>query len=144
MTLVRWQPLRELDHVSNVMRRFFEDEGLPSFGIGSFVPKVDLSEDEKNVYVHAELPGLAKEDVKVTVSDENVLTIRGEKKREEKTEKKNYYRVERSFGEFVRSIPLPAEVKGDAIEAKYQDGILNITLPKVEPTKPKEVEVKIG
>ncbi len=145
MTLVRWQPVREVEHISNFMNRFFnENEANPACRVGNFLPKIDITEDEKTISVHAELPGLSKEDVKVTVSDENILTIRGEKKREEKTDKKNYHRIERSYGEFVRSVPLPVEVKTDEIEAKFVNGVLSITLPKIEPVKPKEQEVKIG
>ena len=146
MRLVRWQPFQELEPVSNLMRRFFEDSnnGFPTFEIGNFVPSIDMSEDDKNVTVHAELPGLDKENVKITVTEDNVLTIRGEKKREEKVEGKNYYRLERSFGEFVRSVTLPAEVKADEISAKFDKGLLTISIPKKVPTKPKELEVKIS
>lgn len=143
MALVRWQPFRELEKVSNWIDNYMND-GFRSLGIGNFVPNVDLSEDEKNVYVNVELPGLTKDDVKITVDDENILTIRGEKKREEKKEEKNYYRLERSFGAFVRSFPLPTEVKADAIDAKFTDGVLKITLPKIEPSKPKEREIRIN
>ena len=146
MTLVRWQPFRELDSVSTLMRRFLDNsnDGFPSFEVGSFVPNVDMSEDEKNVTIHAELPGLEKDNVKIVVSDENILTIRGEKKREEKQEGKNYYRLERSFGEFVRTLTLPAEVNAEEISAKFDKGLLTITIPKRTPAKPKELEVKIA
>ncbi|HZV13180.1 MAG TPA: Hsp20/alpha crystallin family protein [Candidatus Kapabacteria bacterium] len=143
MALVRWQPFRELERVSNWIDNYMND-GFHSLGVGNFVPSVDISEDEKNVYVHVELPGLTKDDVKVLVNDDNILTIRGEKKHEEKQENKNYYRMERCYGAFVRSLPLPAPVKADAIDAKFKDGILNITLPKVEPSKPKEREIQIS
>lgn len=146
MRIVRWQPFRELDNVSSMMRRFFDDvnDGFPTFEIGNFVPNIDMSEDEKNVMISAELPGLDKEDVKITVNDENVLTIRGEKKRQEKVEKTNYYRLERSFGEFVRTITLPAEVKADEINAKFDKGLLTVSIPKKVPAKPKELEVQIS
>lgn len=143
MAIVRWQPFRELEKVSNWIDNYMND-GFRSLGVGNFVPSVDLSEDEKNVYVHVELPGLAKEDVKITVDENNVMTVRGEKKREEKKEEKNYYRLERCFGAFVRSFPLPVEVKADAIDATFKDGVLSITLPKAEPSKPKEREIKIS
>lgn len=146
MKLVRWQPFQELDNVSHLMRRFFDDvnNGLPSFELGNFVPNIDMSEDQNNVILHVELPGLSKDDVKVVVNDENVMTIRGEKKREEKVEGKNYYRLERSFGEFVRTVTLPADVKADEISATFEKGLLTLTIPKKVPTKPKELEVKIG
>ena len=145
MTLIRWQPMRELEPFNTMMKRFFDDfNGAPSLEVGNFVPSVDVAEDKDNVLVHVELPGMSKDEVKITVSDDNVLTIRGEKKREKKTEKENYYRLERSFGEFVRSFTLPAEVNGERITATFDKGILSVTLPKLVPAKPKEREIVIA
>ncbi len=145
MTLIRWQPMRELEPFNSMVKKFLGDfDGFPSMEVGNFVPSIDVSEDKDSVFVHVELPGMSKEEVKITVSDENVLTIRGEKKREKKTEKENYYRLERSFGEFVRSFTLPAEVNGEKITASFDKGILSITLPKLVPAKPKEREIVIA
>ncbi|GBD07238.1 Spore protein SP21 [bacterium HR21] len=146
MTLVRFEPFRTFE---SMIRRFNElfdelDRSMPvRFELGSFSPRVDISEDERNVYIQAELPGVAKEDVKVTISEDRVLTIRGEKKQERKVEERNFLRVERTFGSFSRSFMLPENVKIDEIDAKFENGVLTITLPKAEPSKPKEVEVKV-
>ena len=124
------------------MRSFFEDANA-SQPPSAYVPRVDISEDTNNIYVHAELPGMSKDDVKVTVADD-ILTIRGEKKHEEKTEDKNYFRIERRFGEFARQFTLPDNVKGDEVHANFNNGVLEITIPKSEPVKPTEREVPIS
>ena len=106
-------------------------------------PKVDVTEDNDNLYVTAEVPGIDKKDVKVSVVGD-VLTISGEKKTEQRDEKKNYYRVERNYGSFSRSFTLPAEVNVNNIAAEYKDGVLHVTLPKTEEAKivEKQIDVK--
>lgn len=126
--------------------RVFDDvfrDVVPSFNSG-FNPsmRVDIAEDEKNIYIEAELAGLKKEDVKISVED-NVLIIRGERKQENEEKKKNYHRVERVFGSFSRAFTLGENVDKENIEAKYEDGVLHLTLPKVEPVKNiKEIALK--
>jgi HSP20 family protein len=127
--------------------RVFDDvfrDVMPSFNTG-FNPnamRVDISEDEKNIYIEAELPGMKKEDVKVTVED-GVLMIRGERKQETEEKKKNYHRVERVYGSFSRAFTLGENIDKDNIEAKYEDGVLHLTLPKMEPVKNvKEIALK--
>jgi len=127
--------------------RVFDDvfrDVIPSFNTG-FNPnamRVDISEDEKNIYIEAELAGLKKEDVKITVED-GVLTIRGERKQETEEKKKNYHRVERVYGSFSRAFTLGENIDKDNIEAKYEDGVLHLMLPKVEPVKNvKEIALK--
>ena len=148
MALVRFDPFRGFESLSKRMGDFFgeADKGF-NIEFGAFAPRVDISEDEKHLFVHAELPGIKKEDVKVTINDDNVLIIKGEKKREEKVEDKDdsktYIRVERNYGSFSRSFMLPDNVRTDSIEAKYENGILSLSLEKVEPAKPKEVHVEI-
>jgi HSP20 family protein len=144
MGIIRVDPFRGIDGMMRRMTDVLEDinRGGVRFEVGDFTPRVDISEDEKNLSFQAELPGLSKEDVKVTLVD-NVLTIRGEKKREEKQEDKNFMRIERSFGSFTRSFNLPEVVEPDAINAQFNNGVLNITIPKKEPVKPKELEVEI-
>jgi len=92
--------------------------------------------------VRAELPGIKKEDVKITLRDD-ILTIRGEKKQESEKKEQNYHRVERSDGSFQRSYALPASVQGDKIDATYHDGVLTVVLPKSEEAKPRDIEVKV-
>ena len=146
MTLIRWEPRRDMISAQRKARRIFEEfEGALQNGLhfemGSYLPRVDISEDEKTFFVHAELPGLKPEEVKVTVSD-GVLTIRGEKKRTEEHTERNFHRIERNFGEFVRQFTLPENLSEEA-NATFRDGILEIAIPKVEPEKPAEREIPI-
>lgn len=127
--------------------RVFDDvfrDTISSFNTG-FNPnaiRVNIAEDEKNIYIEAELAGLKKEDVKVSIED-NVLMIRGERKQENEEKKKNYHRVERVYGSFSRAFTLGENVDKENIEAKYEDGVLHLTLPKVEPVKNvKEIVLK--
>lgn len=150
MTLVRFKPSGEMDFSKNFKKffdnidsPFFSEWGLKPFNSNGFTPRVDVTEDKNNLYVHAEIPGVDKKDIKINVVGDE-LTISGEKKSEEKDENKNYFRIERSGGSFSRSFTLPAEVVIDKIEAEYKDGVLNITLPKTEEAKvvEKQIEVK--
>ncbi|WP_462325119.1 Hsp20/alpha crystallin family protein [Desulfoplanes sp.] len=104
-------------------------------------PAVDVSEDDKNITVKAEIPGMEPKDVDISL-EKNMLVIKGEKKFEEEEKKENYQRIERSYGSFYRSLPLTMEIKEDKIEATYDKGILSITLPKAEPTKAKKIEIQ--
>ena len=113
-----------------------EDDTLTAWS-----PAVDITEHDDQYIVKMELPGVNKEEVKITL-ESNILTIRGEKKEEKETKKENYLRAERSYGSFQRSFTLPTTVKSDKIDASFKDGILNITLPKAEEAKAKQVEVK--
>jgi HSP20 family protein len=106
-----------------------------------FNPKVNISENDTEVVVSAELPGMDEKDVEVSVS-RDMLTISGEKKEEKEEEDKNYYRVERSYGSFRRSIPLPGEVNPDDVEATFNNGVLDVTLPKTEASQRKKITVK--
>ena len=115
-----------------------------SFEMGAFSPRVDITEDDNNLFVHAELPGMSKDQVKVSVNEDRLLTIQGEKKKEEKKEDKSLIRIERNFGSFTRSFSLPENVDVENISAKFENGVLELSLKKIEPPKPKEIEVKIG
>lgn len=128
MGIIKVDPFRGFD---TMMRRV------------DFTPRVDIADTEKALTFHAELPGLVKEDVKISVTDGNMLTIRGEKKREEKKEEKNFLRVERSWGSFTRSFALPDNLDTESINAAFDNGVLNIEIPKREPVKPKELEINI-
>jgi HSP20 family protein len=105
-------------------------------------PSVDVFEERDEVVVKAELPGMSKEDIDVKVTDD-VVTISGEKKKEERIEKKNYYRIERSYGSFTRSFRLPTEVQTEKASAKFKEGVLEIRIPKTEEAKKKEKKVSI-
>src|ERR1019366_2684210 len=118
-----------------MLRRFSNVDDL-------YVPSLDICEDKENFYVIAELPGLEEKDVKVTV-DDNVLTISGQKERKEEKKDRNYHRIERSFGEFTRSLSLPKHVKAGAINGTFKDGLLEITLPKTVAEVPAAREIML-
>lgn len=144
MTMLKFEPFRGFDSLSRRMNDFVgEIEKGVRFEIGDFSPRVDISEDDKNIYLHAELPGIAKDDVKVSVTEERMLTLKGEKRRVVTDENINYVRVERNYGNFVRSFSLPENVQFDAVQAKFEHGVLEVILPKIEPQLPKEVNVEI-
>lgn len=124
---------------------FFNGFALEPFSSNEgFVPAVDVKETDKEIQIQAELPGLDEKDVEVTVN-KDFVSIRGEKKaeKEDKDEKKGYYRVERSYGSFSRTIPLPAEVDEDKAEAKYKKGVLKITLPKTEKAQKESKKIAV-
>lgn len=150
MSLIQYDPFRGFEGLTKKMSSFFDDfDKNYSVQRGSFSPKVDIVEDENSLKIMAELPGLSKEDVKVTINDDNVLIIKGEKHSEDKKEEKDsedkvtYLRFERSFGSFSRSFALPENIDTESIKGKFENGILNISLAKKEPTKPKELNVTI-
>jgi HSP20 family protein len=151
MTLIRWTPRHEIARTETDLfseLRRLQDEMLQLFhastGRGpfnaAFVPAIDVSEDKDNIVVKADLPGLTKDDIEITLQD-NVLTVRGEKKQESETKGKNFYRRERAHGAFHRSFELPASVNASNVAATFKDGVLRITLPKAEQAKPKQIQV---
>ncbi|MFI5263106.1 MAG: Hsp20/alpha crystallin family protein [Candidatus Kapaibacterium sp.] len=146
MTGIITRPHNGVGFFPKYMRSFFEDLNRDMDGVqtpAAYVPRVDISEDTNNIYVHAELPGMSNDNVKVTVSD-GVLTLRGEKKHEEKTEEKNYFRIERRYGTFARQFTLPDNVDDEHVVANFNNGVLEVTIPKKEPEKPKEREIPIN
>jgi HSP20 family protein len=147
-----WNPFRELDEVQNRLSFFFggpELERIPRrlFGKGGVAlpewsPRVHISEDDKEQLVKADLPKMKKEDVKVTVEDD-VLSISGERKSEKEEKKKKFYRIERSYGTFLRTFTLPDDADAKKIAAEFKDGVLKVHVPKTPSAKPKPVEVKV-
>jgi HSP20 family protein len=117
----------------------FVEETLP---LTTWVPACDIYETDKEIVVKAELPGIKKEDVFVSIEN-NLLTIRGERKFEEEVKRENFHRVERSYGEFLRSFTLPAFIDPTKILAEFKEGLLMVFLPKREEAKPKQIEVKV-
>ena len=143
--LAKMDPFRDLQ--SRMNRLFGENfgffpEGEEGLSLSTWAPACDIYENENEIVVKAELPEVKKEDVKVNIVN-NVLTIRGERKFEEETKRENYNRLERSYGEFMRSFTLPNTVDNSGIAAEFKDGMLNVTLPKRADAKPKQVEVKV-
>ncbi len=121
---------------------FGRESLLPASMLALRAPSLDVYEEKDDVVVKAELPGMKKEEIEVTVSGD-VVTIKGEKKQEEEVKEKDYYRRERTYGSFSRSVALPSEVKGDQVKASFKDGVLEVRMPKTEEAKAKAVTVKI-
>ena len=144
MTLVRFEPFRGFEKLGRRMSDFMDEfEKGFSFEMGGFHPRVDITEDDKNLFVHVELPGMEKDQVKISINEEKMLTIKGEKKSEEKKEDKNYVRTERVFGSFSRSFALPEFTDIEKVDAKFENGVLELAIAKTEPPKPKEIKVEI-
>ncbi len=142
-TLTTWRPFTDLadmvDDMGQLFKDFFE---YPKWNDDFFRPVLDIEEDDENIIVKTEVPGLKKEDIKVSVRG-NLLTISGEKKREKETNNKTYHRIERTYGKFQRAITLPSDIEPNKVKANYKDGVLTITLTKPEILKPKEIEVEV-
>jgi len=148
MTLVRWDPFRELESMSDRLNRVFTRPSLSTGGrealtVADWMPTVDISETDGEYLIKAELPEVKKEDVKVTVEG-GVLTLQGERRQEKEEKGKKYHRVERSYGSFARSFTLPETVDEGAVKAEYKDGVLHLHLPKTEKVKPKTIDVKVA
>lgn len=141
MTLVRFEPMRELESFNDRFRRFFDD--FPGFNLDeSFSPKIDVSERENKIFVEADLPGVKKENLKLTLED-NILTLEGERKNESENKNGKYYRRERVYGNFKRSFTLPSEVDGNNVNAKFENGTLRVELNKVEPRKAEQRKIEL-
>src|SRR3977135_2093132 len=118
-------------------------KGMEELGLADWAPLADITEDEKEYVIKAELPDVKKDDVKVTVEN-GVLTISGERKFEREENKKKYHRVERAFGTFVRSFSLPDVADASKVKAEFKNGMLTVHVPKSEKAKPKQVEVNVA
>ena len=148
MTLVRWDPFRELEDMSERLNRVFSRPTLRNTGkenltVADWMPTVDISETESEYLIKAELPEVRKEDVKVTVEN-GVLTLQWERRQEKEEKGRRFHRVERSYGSFVRSFTLPESVDEGGVKAEYKDGVLALHLPKSEKVKPKAIDVKVA
>jgi HSP20 family protein len=148
--LTRWNPFKDMEETQNRLASIFGlalprngNGGNESMTIAEWAPSVDISEDDKEWLVKADLPEVKKEDVKVTVEN-GVLTITGERRFEKEDTGKKYHRVERSYGNFFRSFSLPEGADGGKVAADFKDGVLKVHLPKSESVKPKAVEVKVA
>ncbi|MBI5577262.1 MAG: Hsp20/alpha crystallin family protein [Deltaproteobacteria bacterium] len=149
MAIVRWwDPLRDLSGIQDKMNQLFEDTFSrtrgreEALGKGMWTPAVDIFETEEAVMVKAEIPGLERDQIAVEVKD-GILTLHGERKFEKEVKEENYHRIERSYGTFHRSFSLPSSVEQDRISAKFKDGVLEVTLPKKERAKPKQIKVDV-
>lgn len=146
----RWNPFKEIEDMEKRLSSFFGRTPVPSGGdkkeaitVAEWSPLVDISEDEKEYLIKAELPEMKKEEIKINIHD-NVLAISGERKYEKEEKGKKYHRVERAYGSFMRSFTLPEDADESKVNAEYNDGVLKVHLPKTEKAKPKAVEVKVS
>ena len=146
MTITRWDPFRELNQLQSTLNRVFQgynrgDDELTT--TTSFVPAVDIYEDEHNITLKMEVPGVKQEDLDIRVEN-NTLTVRGERKFEKEEKEENFHRVERRYGSFSRSFTLPNSVDTESINADYEQGVLVLKLAKRAEAKPKQIKVGIG
>jgi len=142
--LLKIDPFRSFGNTTRKMSLLMgELEKGINFEMGAFKPRVDISEDSAYVYIIAELPGMSKEDVKITINEENMLIIKGEKKSSIGVGSTSH-RTERIFGSFERTFVLPENIATDNVQAKFENGLLELTIAKVEPPKPKEMVVSIS
>jgi HSP20 family protein len=143
MTLTRWSPVSGLAALEvNALNRMFDAAfNTDVFAPGTWVPPVDIHETAAGaIVVRAELPDMKREDIKITYEN-NVLTIEGERRREEVKDTERYHRVERSYGAFRRSFAMPVAVDATNVQASYRDGVLSVTLPRREETRPRQIQV---
>jgi HSP20 family protein len=151
MSVVRWDPFRELEDMSERLNRVFgrsalarsESASKDAMTVFDWSPTVDIVETSEEFQIRAELPEVKKEDVKVSV-DGGVLRIEGERKQEKEEKGKKFHRIERSYGSFLRTFTLPDNVDESKVQAEFKDGLLNVRLRKAEKAKPKSIEVKVA
>lgn len=146
MHLIRFNPMRDLFSRRNRMSQIFNDFGFPTYGsdetmsVWNWKPLVDIYDNDENIVITAELPGINKEDIKVDVKD-RVLTLKGERLSQNEVKEDSYHRRERVYGKFERAFTLSVEVDPEEIQADYKDGILKINIPKPKEQKPKQVTI---
>ncbi len=145
----RWNPWKEMEHLQHRLASLWNTDPLSGNGksetmaVSEWSPRVDITEDDKEILVKAELPEMKKDDVKVTVED-GVLAIAGERKREKEEKDKKYHRIEREYGSFMRCFTLPDAVVTDKVSAEFKEGILVVHLPKDVKARPTPIEIKVG
>ncbi|MCL5062760.1 MAG: Hsp20/alpha crystallin family protein [Nitrospirae bacterium] len=152
MSIVKWSPLKELEDMRKDMDRLFEEffspitkrrRGWLKPEMGVIVPNIEMYDRKNEIVVKAELPGVAKEDIDLTITKDS-LTLKGETKKEEEIKEENYYAAEISYGSFTRTIALPAEVDSEKAKASFKNGVLEVVLPKREEAKPKEIKIEVS
>ncbi len=144
MPIVRWDPFSDIVQFRDEVGRWFDalDKKKDVQKTAVWTPDVDIKETDKEIQIKADLPGMKKEDIDISV-DEDQLVIKGERIEEEEEKDKDYIRVERSYGSFYRSFNIGVPVKSDKIKASYKEGVLKLVLPKAEIKKPKKIEIEI-
>jgi HSP20 family protein len=148
MAIVRWDPFQELNLITDRMNRLFHETYGPgaheeALSTSTFAPPVDIYEDEHNITLKIEVPGIEEKDIDVRLEN-NTLTVRGERKFEKEEKEENFHRVERRYGSFFRAFTLPNTVDSDSVSADYDNGVLKIKLAKKAEAKPKQIKVNVG
>ena len=148
MAIVRWEPFRDLLTTQDRFNRLFNQTFSNVFGedegkLGTWSPAVDIFENDQNVVLKAELPGIDPKDVDVQVEN-NTLFLKGQRKFENEVKEKDYHRIERSYGSFMRSFSLPSTINAEKVTADYKNGVLTLTLPKKEEAKPKTIKISVS
>lgn len=152
MSIVKWSPLKELEDMRKDMDRLFEEffspitrrrRGWLKPEMGVIVPNIEMYDRKNEIVVKAALPGVAKEDLDLTITKDS-LTLKGEARKEEEIKEEDYYASEISYGSFTRTIALPAEVDSEKAKASFKNGVLEIILPKREEAKPKEIKIEVS
>lgn len=149
MHLTKWDPLTELEDISNRLYRIFGRPAIPAAGghemvkLADWTPTVDVSETETEFLIKAELPEVKKEDIQISIEG-GMLTLKGERKLEKEDQGRKFHRIERSYGSFVRSFHLPEGVDESKVKAEFKEGMVNITLPKSAQAKPKAREIPLS
>src|SRR5919112_4127493 len=146
MSIVRYDPFRDLRSLQDEVNRLFSTNLSRAFGDegiarGAWIPNVDIYENKDQIVLEAELPGMSREDFDLSIEN-NVITLRGERRFEKKEESDNYHRVERSYGSFTRSFTLPQTVSSENATAEYKNGVLRVALQKREEVKARRIEIK--
>jgi len=145
MAIIRWDPFRDMSTLREKMNRLFEDAFTgraedKEIVSSAWAPAVDIYENENELVLTAEIPGIDEKDIEIKIED-NTLTLKGERKFEKETKEENYHRIERSYGSFFRAFTLPHSVDTDKVQAVHENGVLKITMPKRQELKPKTVHI---
>ncbi len=146
MAITRWDPFRELSTIQDRMNRLFQESYAgqdQELSTSAFAPPVDVYEDEHNIILKVEVPGIDEKDIDIRLEN-HTLVVRGERKFEKEEKEENYHRVERRYGTFVRSFSLPNTVDAENVRADYDKGVLKISLAKKAEAKPKQIKVNVG
>jgi HSP20 family protein len=146
MPITRWDPFRDVVTLQNRLNSLFQDynrgEGEP-VAAASFIPPVDIYEDDRQIVLKLEVPGMKQEDLDIQLENNN-LTVRGERKFENEEKEENFHRIERRYGSFYRAFTIPNTVNADSVKADYDAGVLRIQLEKRPEAKPKQIKVEVG
>ena len=142
--MTRWTPftrnLATRDPLVRFMEDFFNGEATQELSNRAWSPAVDIRETDDSYLVHAELPGLTKDDIQITLEN-NILKLTGERRFEKDVNEEQFHRIERAYGTFTRAFSMPSRVNGEAVKAAFKDGVLTITVPKVEEAKPRKIDI---